>query len=132
MAVRSEEPPVPPASLVPLLQAAGEAPPADSVIGLVRADGGAWGRILEAAPTGRLEVEARLPTQHWSSPSVVPDMVALEAPRLWTRLRRHLPQGWAIAAEVRWEAPSLVLRLSAAPAGSRASAPTGRKGSARG
>jgi hypothetical protein len=132
MAVRSEEPPVPPASLVPLLQAAGEAPPADSVIGLVRADGGAWGRMPEAAPTRRLEVEARLPTQHWSSPSVVPGMVALEAPRLWTRLRRHLPQGWAVAAEVRWEAPSLVLRLAAAPAESKVSAPTGRKGSARG
>lgn len=118
MAVRSEGPPVPPASLVPRLEAAAESPGDGSVIGLVRADGGPWGRTLEAPPARRLEVEARLPTQHWSSPEVVPGMVALEAPRLWTRLRRHLPEGWSVAGEVRWEAPSLVLRLAAAPAAS--------------
>jgi len=115
MAVRSEGPPVPPASLIPLLEAAAESLGDGSVIGLVRADGGPWGRIVEGVPARWLEVEARLPTQHWSSFEVVPEMVALEAPRLWTRLRRHLPKGWSVSAEIRWEAPSLVLRLTGTP-----------------
>lgn len=130
MAVRPDGPPVPPASLAPLLEAAAAAPSDGAVIGLVRADGGAFGRTLEGPPARRLEVEARLPTQHWSSPGVVPGMVALEAPRLWTRLRRHLPEGWPVSAEVGWEAPSLVLRLTAAPG--KAAAAARRKGSSRG
>jgi len=119
MVVRSEGPPVPPDSLVPLLEAAAESLGDGSVIGLVRADGGPWGRIVTGAPARRLEVEARLPTQHWSSSEVVPEMVTLEAPRLWTRLRRYLPEGWSVSAEIRWEAPSLVLRLTGTPTGRR-------------
>jgi hypothetical protein len=130
MAVRHEEPPTAPAAVLPVLEAAGGAPPADSVIGLVRADGGAWSRSLEDAPTERLEAEARLPTQHWSSLSVVPAMVAVEAPRLWTRLRRHLPPGWKVSAEVRWDAPSVVLRLVAEPPGRDMPAPKSRRRSA--
>lgn len=94
MAVRSEESPVPPTSLVPVLESAGLVESDGKVIGLVRADGGAFGLVLPALPQRRLEVEARLPTQHWSSPEVIPGMVELEAPRLWPRLRRHLPAGW--------------------------------------
>jgi hypothetical protein len=131
MAVRHEEPSIAPAAILPVLQAAGAAPAADSVIGRVRADGGAWRRSLDDAPTERLEAEARLPTQHWSSLSVVPGMVAVEAPRLWTRLRRHLPPGWEVAAEVRWDGPSVVLRLIAAPPGREMPAPRSRKRSAR-
>jgi hypothetical protein len=41
-----------PASILPVLQAAGAAPAADSVIGRVRADGGAWRRSLDDAPRG--------------------------------------------------------------------------------
>lgn len=103
------------ASLVLILAGAAGTIGDGSVIGLVRVDGGAWLRVPEGAPRRRLEAEARLPTQNWSSPAVVPGMVALEAPRIWTRLRRHLPEGWQVAAEVRWEAPSIVLRLTATP-----------------
>jgi len=127
MTVRIESPPVPLSSLVPLLEAAAKSPGDGSMIGLMRADGGSWGRTLEGAPARRLEVEARLPTQYWSSPEVAPRMVALEAPRLWTRLRRHLPEGWSVAGEVRWEAPSLVLRLTAVPAAAPSTRQTPRR-----
>jgi hypothetical protein len=82
-------------------------------------------------PAERLEAEARLPTQHWSSLSVVPVMVAVEAPRFWTRLRRHLPPGWEVSVEVRWNAPSVVLSLVAEPPGRGMPASRSRKRSAR-